>query len=44
MRKCYVSTIEKDMTEEMNVVIELLSDKIANEYKSCLKNSELYRL
>jgi len=29
------------MTEEMNVVIELLSDKIANEYKNCLKNSEL---
>ena len=36
-----VSTIERDMTEEMNVVVELLSDKIANEYKNCLKNSEL---
>ncbi|MEG6570413.1 hypothetical protein PQ743_12030 [Thermoanaerobacterium thermosaccharolyticum] len=41
MRKCYVSTIEKDMTEEMNVVIEWFSDKIANEYKNCLKNPGL---
>ncbi|QSZ26433.1 LuxR family transcriptional regulator [Aceticella autotrophica] len=36
-----VSTIEHGMVNEMTIVLELLADKIANEYKTNIKEQEL---